>query len=305
MVSDVRMAILSIQSSPYLPGVLNLEAADGKFIVVTVAIANKQNTAITMNSSLFTIISPDGTEYSVSSKSLDVDHDLFLAQLNPGITKVGTIIFDVPRNLQTDSLSLKYRGGMTGDSTEVPLRVQAENAPAQAPAPNQITERADNSQASGPSINASSPEATSAPPEKTSSTTKPDSLQTDAPAQDTTPAQAGTTGAPSGTLGAEETGVPMQLYHVGGEVVPPRLIYAPDPVFSDEARSKRVSGVVVVSLIVDQQGRPQRLQVVRHLGAGLDEAALQAVQQYKFDPASLRGSPVAVEVNIEVNFKID
>jgi protein TonB len=94
------------------------------------------------------------------------------------------------------------------------------------------------------------------------------------------------------------------LYHVGGGVSAPQLIFAPDPEFSDEARRAKYQGVCVVSLVVDAQGNPQRVQVVRHLGMGLDEKALEAVRQYKFKPATLQGKAVPVEVNIEVNFRI-
>jgi TonB family protein len=94
------------------------------------------------------------------------------------------------------------------------------------------------------------------------------------------------------------------LYHVGGGVSAPQLVFAPDPEFSDEARRAKYQGVCVVSLIVDAQGSPQRVQVVRHLGMGLDEKAVEAVRQYKFKPATLQGKPVPVEVNIEVNFRI-
>jgi len=84
----------------------------------------------------------------------------------------------------------------------------------------------------------------------------------------------------------------------------PQLVFAPDPEFSDEARRAKYQGVCVVSLIVDAQGNPQRVSVVRHLGMGLDEKAVEAVRQYKFKPATLQGKPVPVEVNIEVNFRI-
>ncbi len=94
------------------------------------------------------------------------------------------------------------------------------------------------------------------------------------------------------------------LYHVGGGVSAPQLVFAPDPEFSDEARRAKYQGVCVVSLIVDAQGNPQRVQVVRHLGMGLDEKAVEAVKQYKFKAATLQGKPVPVEVNIEVNFRI-
>jgi periplasmic protein TonB len=94
------------------------------------------------------------------------------------------------------------------------------------------------------------------------------------------------------------------LYHVGGGVSAPQLVFAPDPEFSDEARRAKYQGVCVVALIVDAQGNPQRVQVVRHLGMGLDEKAVEAVKQYRFKPATLQGKPVPVEVNIEVNFRI-
>jgi protein TonB len=94
------------------------------------------------------------------------------------------------------------------------------------------------------------------------------------------------------------------LYHVGGGVSAPQLVYAPDPEFSDEARRAKYQGVCVVSLIVDAQGNPQRVQIVRHLGMGLDEKAVEAVKQYRFKAATLQGKPVPVEVNIEVNFRI-
>jgi TonB family protein len=94
------------------------------------------------------------------------------------------------------------------------------------------------------------------------------------------------------------------IYHPGGGVSAPQLILAPDPEFSDEARRAKYQGVCVVALIVDAQGNPQHIRVVRPLGMGLDEKAVKAVRQYKFKPAMYHGHPVPVEVNVEVNFRI-
>jgi TonB family protein len=94
------------------------------------------------------------------------------------------------------------------------------------------------------------------------------------------------------------------IYHVGGGVSNPILIYAPDPEFSDEARRAKYQGVCVVGLIVDSTGNTQHVHIVRALGMGLDEKAMEAVRQYKFKPAQFKGKNVAVEVNIEVNFRI-
>ncbi len=94
------------------------------------------------------------------------------------------------------------------------------------------------------------------------------------------------------------------LYHVGGDVSAPKLVFAPDPEYTEKARQAKYQGVCVLSLVVDPQGNPQRVQVVRHLGMGLDKKAVEAAKQYRFKPAMLHGKPVPVTVNIEVNFRI-
>lgn len=92
--------------------------------------------------------------------------------------------------------------------------------------------------------------------------------------------------------------------HPGGGISSPRLIHYIDPEFSDEARRQKYQGVVVLSIIVDRQGNPQDIRVVRALGMGLDQKAVEAVRQYKFKPAMENGRPVPVEINIEVNFQL-
>jgi TonB family protein len=94
------------------------------------------------------------------------------------------------------------------------------------------------------------------------------------------------------------------IYHVGKGVSPPQVVSAPDPKYTDEARRAKYGGVAAVSLVVDAQGHPQNVQIIRHLKMGLDEAAVAAVKQYKFKPGTVEGKPVPVEVDIEVNFKI-
>jgi protein TonB len=94
------------------------------------------------------------------------------------------------------------------------------------------------------------------------------------------------------------------LRHIGGGVSAPVLIYQVDPEFSEEARKAKFMGIVTVNLIVDAQGRPQNVHVIRGVGMGLDEKAVDAVKQYKFKPAMEAGKPVPVELNVEVNFQI-
>jgi periplasmic protein TonB len=94
------------------------------------------------------------------------------------------------------------------------------------------------------------------------------------------------------------------IYHVCGGVSAPLVLSSVDPEYSDEARRAKFTGIVVVALVVDPSGMPQRVHVIRHLGMGLDEKAIEAVEQYRFRPAEYQGRPVPVEVNIEVNFQI-
>ena len=94
------------------------------------------------------------------------------------------------------------------------------------------------------------------------------------------------------------------LMHPGGGVSIPQLIYSVEAEFSDEARRAKYQGICVVSIVVDPQGNPKEIHVVRPLGMGLDEKAVEAVKQYKFKPAYYQGHPVAVVMNIEVNFRM-
>jgi protein TonB len=94
------------------------------------------------------------------------------------------------------------------------------------------------------------------------------------------------------------------LRKIGGGVSEPVVLYAPDPEFSEEARKAKVAGTVLVYLQVDTNGRPMHVHVLRGIGLGLDEKAVEAVRQYKFKPAMENGHPVPVEMNVEVTFTI-
>jgi TonB family protein len=95
------------------------------------------------------------------------------------------------------------------------------------------------------------------------------------------------------------------VYRVGGGISAPQPLFAPEAEFSDEARRAKYQGVCLISLIVDAQGNPQNPRVVRPLGMGLDEKALEAVRKYKFKPALKNGTtPVPVMITIEVNFRL-
>jgi periplasmic protein TonB len=94
------------------------------------------------------------------------------------------------------------------------------------------------------------------------------------------------------------------VFRVGGGVSAPKVLYQPDPEYSEEARKAKYQGVCVLSLIVGPDGKPREIHVARSLGLGLDEKAIEAVNQWKFEPAQKDGKPVAVAINVEVQFRL-
>jgi TonB family protein len=90
----------------------------------------------------------------------------------------------------------------------------------------------------------------------------------------------------------------------GGRTSSPVLISKHEPKYSAEAPKARLQGTIRLSLIVAADGIPQDVKVVRGLGLGLDEKAVEAVQGWRFKPAMKGGEPVAVQAQVEVNFKI-
>lgn len=93
-------------------------------------------------------------------------------------------------------------------------------------------------------------------------------------------------------------------YAVGNGVSMPRAIYSPEPEFSEEARRVKRQGEVTLLTTIGADGLPRNLTVVRSLGMGLDEKALETVRTWRFDPARKDGRPVAVQMNIIVNFHL-
>jgi TonB family protein len=91
---------------------------------------------------------------------------------------------------------------------------------------------------------------------------------------------------------------------VGGGVSAPKALYAPDPEYSEEARKAKYQGTVVLWMVISADGHPLQIRVQRALGMGLDEKAIEAVKQWKFEPARLNGQAVPVQINVEVNFRL-
>jgi len=99
-------------------------------------------------------------------------------------------------------------------------------------------------------------------------------------------------------------GIGGGVFRVGGGVSAPKAVYAPDPEYSEEARKAKYQGTCVLWLVVGPDGHPRDIKVARTLGLGLDEKAIEAVKTWKFEPAMKDGKPVAVQINVEVSFRL-
>ena len=94
------------------------------------------------------------------------------------------------------------------------------------------------------------------------------------------------------------------IFRVGAGVSPPRPIYQPEPEFSEEARKAKYQGICTLALVVGADGRPSNIHVQSSLGMGLDEKAIEAVRNWRFEPAMKDGHPVAVAIAVEVDFHL-
>jgi TonB family protein len=84
----------------------------------------------------------------------------------------------------------------------------------------------------------------------------------------------------------------------------PRPISSPEPTYSEEARKAKLEGDCVVSIVVDDKGKPTDLHVIKSLGMGLDEKAIEAIKTWKFEPAYKDGKPVAAKLTLQVSFRL-
>ncbi len=94
-------------------------------------------------------------------------------------------------------------------------------------------------------------------------------------------------------------------YVVGGGVKAPVAIYQPLPAYTEEARKARAEGIVLIQAIIRKDGSVDSFKVLRGLGYGLDESAINTIAtKWRFKPGTLNGTPVDVQANIEVSFRL-
>jgi len=97
---------------------------------------------------------------------------------------------------------------------------------------------------------------------------------------------------------------PGGVFRIGGGVTSPRVTYQPSPEYSENARAAGLEGTCVLYVIVGRDGLPRHIKVLRTLGLGLDEKAIEAVSYWRFEPARKDGEPVTVAIKVEVPFRL-
>lgn len=94
------------------------------------------------------------------------------------------------------------------------------------------------------------------------------------------------------------------VFRIGGDVSAPMPIFKVEPEYSEEARAEGFQGTVLLAAVIDEEGTPTQIRIVRALGKGLDEKAMEALAKWKFRPGMKDGRPVAVIANVEMNFRL-
>lgn len=98
--------------------------------------------------------------------------------------------------------------------------------------------------------------------------------------------------------------LPMTAY-ADGRLEPPVPVRTVSPNFPSDLHDKGISGVVMVNVLIDQQGNPQDLKVAKSSNSEFEEPALEALKKWKFKPAERDGSAVALRVVIPIRFSAD
>jgi TonB family protein len=94
------------------------------------------------------------------------------------------------------------------------------------------------------------------------------------------------------------------VYAVGGDVKPPKIIHYVEPAASDSSQDAYVEGLVRISAVVNLDGAPAELQVLKGLNADEDKLAVAALKQWRFQPGTRKGQAVRVRITVEIEFHL-
>jgi len=92
---------------------------------------------------------------------------------------------------------------------------------------------------------------------------------------------------------------------ITSDVIPPKIIKRVEPRYPEMARKANIQGIVIIEAVISKTGKVVDARVLRSMGkSGLDEAAIEAVMQWEFTPATLNGVPVDVYMTLTVDFRL-
>ena len=92
---------------------------------------------------------------------------------------------------------------------------------------------------------------------------------------------------------------------VGGAISPPKVIHRVLPTYPEIARRARVEGAVIVDTVIEASGTVTEVTLLQEPGFGLGDAAVEAVREWRFEPSTLNGRPVAARYVLTVRFHLD
>jgi TonB family protein len=95
-----------------------------------------------------------------------------------------------------------------------------------------------------------------------------------------------------------------QVYRVGNGTTPPSLLKKLEPEYTEEARVEKIAGTVLLTIVIETDGSASSFQILKGVGFGLDEKAVEAIGRWKFKPGTRDGVPVPVQAQVEVNFRL-
>jgi TonB family protein len=107
---------------------------------------------------------------------------------------------------------------------------------------------------------------------------------------------------PNGFMTAT-SGVAAKRVRVGGAIRPPKKVVHVNPEYPQDARDGKITGVVILEVVIGEDGSVIATKIMRSIPA-LDQAAIDAVNQWKFEPTLLNGEPVEVEMTVTINFTL-
>jgi protein TonB len=99
---------------------------------------------------------------------------------------------------------------------------------------------------------------------------------------------------------AAVTLLPQEMSHETA----PQVIHKADPEYTPEALEAKLVGSVILSVVVDAAGNPTEIKLIKGLGKGLDEKAVECLQKWRFKPATHNSEPVPVKATVEINFRL-